>query len=108
MTRVYPRGEVPNFNEATGCVDDVYDALVSADETVDWSSFGAVLFDLDGVVTPTAEVHERAWADLFAKWNFDKNDYLTYVDGRPRYDGVKTFLTARGVGLPWGDPSDPP
>src|SRR3954452_23799541 len=81
---------------------------MSADEVVDWSSFRAVLFDLDGVVTPTAEIHERAWADLFAKWNFDKNDYLTYVDGRPRYDGVKTFLTARGVDLPWGDPSDPP
>ncbi|HZX53412.1 MAG TPA: beta-phosphoglucomutase family hydrolase [Ilumatobacteraceae bacterium] len=81
---------------------------MSADGIVDWASFGAVLFDLDGVVTPTAEIHERAWADLFAKWNFDKNDYLTYVDGRPRYDGVKTFLTARGVDLPWGDPSDPP
>ncbi|HZX55380.1 MAG TPA: beta-phosphoglucomutase family hydrolase [Ilumatobacteraceae bacterium] len=81
---------------------------MSADEVVDWSSFRAVLFDLDGVVTPTAEIHERAWADLFAKWNFDKNDYLTYVDGRPRYDGVKAFLTARGVDLPWGDPSDPP
>jgi len=81
---------------------------MSDDAAVDWSSFRAVLFDLDGVVTPTAEIHEQAWADLFAKWNFDKNDYLTYVDGRPRYDGVKSFLTARGVDLPWGDPSDPP
>jgi beta-phosphoglucomutase family hydrolase len=86
----------------------VYDARVSAGEIVDWASFGAVLFDLDGVVTPTAEIHERAWADLFAPWAFDGNDYLTYVDGRPRYEGVKTFLASRGVELPWGDPSDPP
>ncbi len=67
-----------------------------------------MLFDLDGVVTPTAEVHERAWAELFARWGFDNSDYLKYVDGRPRYEGVRTFLAARGVDLPWGDPSDPP
>ncbi len=87
---------------------DVYDAPVSADGIVDWASFGAVLFDLDGVVTPTAEIHERAWAELFAQWGFDNNDYLTYVDGRARYEGVRTFLASRGVELPWGDPSDPP
>jgi beta-phosphoglucomutase family hydrolase len=81
---------------------------VSAAEIVDWVSFGAVLFDLDGVVTPTAEIHERAWADLFARWGFDGSDYLTYVDGRPRYEGVRTFLASRGVELPWGDSSDPP
>lgn len=81
---------------------------MSADEIVDWVSYAAVLFDLDGVVTPTAEIHERAWAELFAPWGFDGNDYLTYVDGRPRYDGVRAFLASRGVELPWGDPSDPP
>jgi beta-phosphoglucomutase family hydrolase len=81
---------------------------VSTSGIVDWASFGAVLFDLDGVVTPTAEIHERAWADLFAPWGFDGNDYLSYVDGRPRYEGVQTFLASRGVELPWGDPSDPP
>jgi HAD superfamily hydrolase (TIGR01509 family) len=75
---------------------------------IDWPSFGAVLFDLDGVVTPTAEIHERAWAELFAAWDFTPADYLAYVDGRPRYDGVRTFLHARGVELPWGDPSDAP
>ncbi|MEP7204143.1 MAG: HAD-IA family hydrolase [Ilumatobacteraceae bacterium] len=75
---------------------------------VDWASFGAVLFDLDGVVTPTAEIHERAWAELFARWGFDGTDYLTYVDGRPRYAGVQAFLASRHVELPWGDPSDPP
>ncbi len=75
---------------------------------LDWSSFGAVLFDLDGVITPTAEIHERAWAALFAPWDFTADDYLTYVDGKPRYDGVRSFLASRGVDLPWGDPSDAP
>jgi beta-phosphoglucomutase family hydrolase len=75
---------------------------------VDWASFGAVLFDLDGVVTPTATVHERAWAELFAPWGFTQADYLRYVDGKPRYDGVRSFLESRGVELPWGSPDDPP
>lgn len=77
-------------------------------QLVDWEAYRAVLFDLDGVVTPTADIHERAWAELFAPWGFGKRDYLDYVDGRPRYEGVATFLRARGVDLPWGDPSDPP
>jgi len=75
---------------------------------VRWTSFGAVLFDLDGVITPTAEIHERAWAALFAPWGFTAADYLRYVDGKPRYDGVRSFLASKGVELPWGDPSDPP
>ena len=75
---------------------------------VDWASFGAVLFDLDGVVTPTATIHERAWAELFAPWGFTQADYLRYVDGKPRYDGVRSFLESRGVELPWGSPDDPP
>jgi beta-phosphoglucomutase family hydrolase len=81
---------------------------VTASGSVDWGGFGAVLFDLDGVITPTALIHEHAWADLFAPWGFTNADYLAYVDGRPRYDGVRTFLDSRGVELPWGDPSDPP
>jgi len=75
---------------------------------VDWVSFGAVLFDLDGVITPTAVTHEHAWAALFERWDFTASDYLTYVDGKPRYDGVQSFLQSRGVDLPWGDPSDQP
>jgi beta-phosphoglucomutase family hydrolase len=75
---------------------------------VEWSEFGAVLFDLDGVITPTADVHELAWGMLFSDFGFTKQDYLTYVDGRPRYDGVRSFLLSRGVDLPEGDPSDPP
>ena len=89
----------------TGCV---YDAHVAERGNVQWSAYGAVLFDLDGVITPTASIHEKAWADLFAPWGFTNADYLAYVDGRPRYDGVRTFLAARGVSLPEGDPSDPP
>jgi beta-phosphoglucomutase family hydrolase len=81
---------------------------VTASGNVDWGAFGAVLFDLDGVITPTALIHERAWAELFAPWSFTNADYLASVDGRPRYDGVQTFLASRGVELPWGDPSDPP
>jgi beta-phosphoglucomutase family hydrolase len=73
-----------------------------------WSSFQAVLFDLDGVVTPTAEIHERAWLELFAGWDATPADYLAYIDGRPRYDGVATFLASRNVSLPWGDASDAP
>ena len=81
---------------------------VTKSGSVDWGAFDAVLFDLDGVITPTALIHERAWADLFAPWGFTNADYLASVDGRPRYDGVRTFLASRGVELPWGDPSDPP
>lgn len=75
---------------------------------INWTKFRAVLFDLDGVVTPTAEVHERAWSELFAEYGFTGDDYLTYVDGKPRYDGVQSFLRSRGIDLPWGDPTDPP
>jgi beta-phosphoglucomutase family hydrolase len=76
--------------------------------SINWTKFDAVLFDLDGVVTPTAEVHERAWSELFAEFGFTGDDYLTYVDGKPRYDGVQSFLRSRGIDLPWGDPADPP
>lgn len=74
----------------------------------DWTSYGAVLFDLDGVITPTAAIHERAWSALFEPWDFTSRDYLRYVDGKPRYDGVASFLESRGIEIPWGDPSDPP
>jgi HAD superfamily hydrolase (TIGR01509 family) len=85
-----------------------------------WTEIAGVLFDLDGVITPTATVHERAWASLF-NWfltehgeaasdrsKFTLADYHTYVDGKPRYDGVRSFLASRGVVLPEGDPSDEP
>jgi beta-phosphoglucomutase family hydrolase len=75
----------------------------------------AVLFDLDGVLTPTAEVHMRAWERLLAPWTAERGlapytdaDYFAHVDGRPRYEGVAAFVTSRGVALPWGTPEDPP
>ncbi len=83
---------------------------------VDWDQYDAALFDLDGVVTPTAEVHMRAWAAMFNDYlagvegqpPYADQDYFDYVDGKPRYDGVRTFLLSRGITLPEGDPSDPP
>jgi beta-phosphoglucomutase family hydrolase len=82
--------------------------MSSGETTVDWAAHEGVLFDLDGVITPTAEVHQRAWTELFAAWDFTSQDYLTYVDGKPRYDGVRSFLEARGLNLPDGSPEDPP
>ena len=82
----------------------------------------AVLFDLDGVLTPTATVHARAWKatfDAFMRtraaqtgepWKpFDPDsDYRAYVDGRQRADGVRAFLASRGISVDEGAPSDPP
>jgi len=75
----------------------------------------AVLFDLDGVLTPTAEVHMRAWRDTFAPLferlgvaPYTDDDYFRELDGRPRYDGVAGLLASRGIELPWGEISDPP
>ena len=82
----------------------------------------ACLFDLDGVLTPTAEVHDAAWREMFdaflREWSagtgepfqpFDPGaDYEKYVDGRARADGVRSFLASRGISLPEGTPDDPP
>ncbi len=80
-------------------------------------SIDAVIFDLDGVITDTASVHAGAWAALFNGYlehrdgpgfaPFVDADYLAYVDGKPRYDGVASFLASRGISLPWGSPDDP-
>jgi len=74
------------------------------------------LFDLDGVLTPTAKVHAAAWKQMFDEFlrgrgerPFDElRDYDEYVDGRPRLDGVRAFLASRGIELPEGDPEDTP
>jgi beta-phosphoglucomutase family hydrolase len=76
--------------------------------TFDWADYSGVLFDLDGVITPTATIHERAWSELFADFDYTEDDYIASIDGRPRYDGVRTFLASRGITLSEGDPSDPP
>ncbi|MET7381656.1 HAD-IA family hydrolase [Streptomyces sp. NPDC005526] len=79
----------------------------------------ACLFDLDGVVTKTAVVHAAAWKETFDAFLRERDgaqftpfdpvaDYDEYVDGRPRADGVRTFLASRGIELPEGSPDDPP
>ncbi|WP_297739603.1 HAD family phosphatase [uncultured Tessaracoccus sp.] len=81
---------------------------------MDWSAHEAALFDLDGVITPTAEIHMRAWNEMFNAFldadqpRYTDDDYFRYVDGKPRYDGVRDFLASRGIILPDGDPSDEP
>ena len=86
------------------------------------NTFKAVIFDLDGVITQTAGVHSAAWKRMFDKYLKERaskynetfkefshqKDYLTYVDGKPRYEGVASFLESRGIELPYGAPSDEP
>lgn len=81
----------------------------------------AMVFDLDGVITFTASLHAAAWKELFDSYleqrakktggpfvPFDANtDYLQYVDGKPRYDGVASFLASRSIHLPMGNSSEP-
>jgi beta-phosphoglucomutase family hydrolase len=85
-------------------------------------TISACLFDLDGVLTKTARVHAQAWKqmfDAFLEQHADKThtqfqpfdevkDYDLYVDGKPRHDGVRSFLAARHIALPEGNPDDPP
>lgn len=83
-------------------------------------SYGAIVFDLDGVITQTARVHFQAWKETFesvlsqelSEDDFEpfdySEDYVPYVDGKPRYAGVKSFLESRDVSLPYGHPDDDP
>jgi beta-phosphoglucomutase family hydrolase len=76
-----------------------------------WTSASAILFDLDGVLTPTATVHERAWKELFDGYlasrpdvpGYREEDYFDHIDGKPRFDGVRDFLASRGIVLPEGE-----
>lgn len=84
--------------------------------------FDAVLFDLDGVLTATAKVHAACWKRLFDEFLEERakvtgkpmkpfdidGDYKRYVDGKLRYEGVRSFLGSRGIHLPEGTPDDPP
>ena len=85
-------------------------------------NFKAVIFDLDGVITKTALVHASAWKKMFDDYLKSReerfgetfkpfthaDDYLPFVDGKPRYKGVEDFLASRNIELPYGDPSDSP
>lgn len=89
---------------------------------VNWITFEAVLFDLDGVLTATAKVHARCWKRIFDDYLSSAagrdvpvarpfelpGDYARFVDGKPRYDGVRSFLSSRGLWLPDGRPADLP
>src|SRR6516164_5083382 len=80
------------------------------------------LFDLDGVITKTATVHDAAWQEMFDSYLRERSrqtgepfvpfdpvaDYENFVDGKPRADGTRSFLRSRGIELPEGDPGDPP
>ncbi|HEY9073381.1 MAG TPA: HAD family hydrolase, partial [Desulfobaccales bacterium] len=89
--------------------------------SIDLDHFEAVLFDLDGVLTATAKVHAACWKQAFDEFlkrraaknqetfrPFDSHDYDEYVDGKPRADGLRSFLQSRGIKLPQGHPDDPP
>jgi trehalose 6-phosphate phosphatase len=90
-------------------------------------SIDALIFDLDGVVTQTRKLHKKAWKHLFDEFfnkvesdkadadktiennaGMSESDYVTFIDGKPRYEGIKSFLDARDVQLPYGDKDDPP
>jgi beta-phosphoglucomutase family hydrolase len=85
------------------------------------AGISACLFDLDGVLTSTASLHFKAWKQMFDEYLrvraelktqqpvlFEMDDYLEYVDGKPRAEGVSSFLASRDIDLPAGEPDDPP
>lgn len=84
-------------------------------------AFEAVIFDMDGVITKTAITHAAAWKKMFDEFlqkraqetgeafnEFKQSDYLAYVDGKPRYKGVASFLESRNIEIEFGDASDAP
>jgi beta-phosphoglucomutase family hydrolase len=102
-------------------LQEEYAAMGQSHRTVTPERFDAVLFDLDGVLTDTAKVHAACWKTMFDEFlrsratrtgeafrPFDSDtDYKRYVDGKLRYEGVRSFLQSRGIHLPYGNPSDP-
>jgi alpha,alpha-trehalase len=102
-------------------LQEEYDDMSQSRRIVTPERFDAVLFDLDGVLTDTAKVHAACWKKMFDEFlrnrvartgepfqSFDvEADYKRYVDGKLRYEGVRSFLQSRGIHLPYGDPSDP-
>lgn len=87
----------------------------AADGTALLRDIRGYLFDLDGVLTPTATVHMHAWARLFTPYleqhgaaPYAESDYFSYIDGKPRYDGVRSLLESRGIRVPEGEVTDSP
>lgn len=90
-------------------------------QIIDPQIFKALVFDLDGVITQTADLHGEAWKIMFDEFLEKRTqegdpqepfsierDYTAFVDGRPRYQGVEKFLKSRGIDLEFGSPQDPP
>jgi len=77
----------------------------------------ALIFDLDGVITQTRKTHKKAWKEMFGSFferhhpeqpSMTESDYQEFIDGKPRYQGVESFLTSRGIELPFGSITDEP
>jgi beta-phosphoglucomutase family hydrolase len=116
---VIPQGARPQLGGTTGeqAMDDPAPKYL-----IRRAQYDAVLFDLDGVITDTANLHAASWKQMFDEYlrrraaqngeefrPFDiTTDYLLYVDGKPRFDGVRDFLGSRGTQLPEGGLDDPP
>jgi len=75
-----------------------------------------VILDMDGVITKTARIHRESWKEMFNTYlaatkasqsPMTDNDYLRYIDGKPRYEGVRSFLESRNIHLPFGNPDEP-
>src|SRR6516162_6517069 len=93
-----------------------------SEQVITRAKYDAVLFDLDGVITDTANLHAACWKKMFDEYlrkraaqsgevfrPFDlASDYRLYVDGKPRFDGVRDFLASRAIKLPEGSRNDPP
>ena len=102
-------GPVPGADGVSRGADGKHDHVLGLPDSIT-----ACLFDLDGVLTDTAAVHRAAWGATFdpvlkshGQGPFTEADYENYVDGKPRLDGVRDFLSARGIALPEGGPDDP-
>ena len=119
-------GQSPAWHRVEGMVNErpfgTEDGVADSGQRVriDPRFHDAVLFDVDGVITDTASLHAKSWAQMFDEYlrtrppaeaenhdPFTPADYRHFIDGKPRYDGVRDFLTSRGVSLPWGQVTDP-
>lgn len=100
---------------------DTGDGHQDASTLIDSRRYDAVVFDMDGVITNSAALHAAAWKQMFDEFlkgvdrssganvqPFTESDYLSHVDGKPRFSGVADFLRSRGITLPAGERSDPP
>lgn len=105
----------PDAPGRTETDDHTTDDAPTSPAEVDLTGVRGWLFDLDGVLTPTAIVHMHAWSRLFTPYleahgvaPYVEGDYFAYIDGKPRYDGVRSLLESRGIRIPEGEVTDGP